>query len=359
MARYVNSRWYGKGRRYPRSGDCEAQETPVYAAIDLGTNSCRLLVARPYQDSFRVIDAFSRIVRLGEGMGDTGLLSQDAMDRTISALRICAAKMRRRRVDRARLVATDACRRALNRQEFFDRVERETGLLLEAISCQEEARLALLGCAPLFADDKRRALVFDIGGGSTEVTVADTHECRKMRCKRDREVAASWISLPFGVVGLSERYGDTAMTRDRYRAMVADVDRELAPFCARNDISGSVQRGELQMLGASGTVTTLTGVSMNLARYDRGLVDGAFLEFNEILKISDRLRGMNCAERAAHPCIGNDRADLVVAGCAILEAMCRRWPVGRLRVADRGLREGILLDLMVGDRGEGPAFGGS
>lgn len=361
MATYVNSRRHGKDRRTSGHAGRKPKESHVYAAIDLGTNNCRLLVARPTLGNFRVIDAFSRIVRLGEGLGDTGVLSEAAMNRTIAALRICAAKMRRRKVDRARLVATDACRRALNCAEFLKRVERETGLWLETISCQEEARLALRGCAPLFAEDKSRALVFDIGGGSTEVTVADTHECRKARSESSDidSSETNWVSLPFGVVGLSERYGDAAMTRERYRAMVEDVDQELAPFCARNDISGSVRRGELQMLGASGTVTTLTGVSMNLARYDRGLVDGAFLEFEEILSISDKLRSMDCAERAAHPCIGNDRADLVVAGCAILEAMCRRWPVGRLRVADRGLREGILLDLMVGEDSERPESGGT
>ncbi len=340
MAVDVNAR--RQGRRWPGR---DGRRAPTYAAIDLGTNNCRLLVARPTADGFRVIDAFSRIVRLGEGLGESGRLGDAAMDRTIDALRVCAAKMRRRRVDRARLVATDACRRAANRAEFFKRVETETGLWLEAISSEEEARLALLGCAPLFAADKRRALVFDIGGGSTEVTIADTDAVRG-RNGQPCQGASGWISLSFGVVGLSERYGEEAMSRARYSAMVGDVDRALAPFCARNGISGSVRRGELQILGASGTVTTLTGVQLNLPRYDREVVDGAFLDFDAIHRISDRLRGMNCAERAAQPCIGVERADLVVAGCAILEAICRRWPVGRLRVADRGLREGILIDLM-------------
>jgi exopolyphosphatase/guanosine-5'-triphosphate,3'-diphosphate pyrophosphatase len=327
----------GQSRRHGKT-----RPATVYAAIDLGTNNCRLLVARPTDDGFRVIDAYSRIVRLGEGLGETGRLGEAAMDRTIQALGICAAKMRRRRVDRARLVATDACRRATNRSGFFERVEAETGLWLEAISSEEEARLGLIGCAPLFAADKRRALVFDIGGGSTEVTIVDTGAASGANTAR----ATGWISLPFGVVGLSERYGGGSMTCERYGAMVSDVDRALAPFCARNDIGASVRRCELQMLGASGTVTTLTGIDLNLPRYDRGAVDGAFLDFGAIRAISDRLRRMDCAERAAEPCIGAERADLVVAGCAILEAMCRRWPVGRLRVADRGLREGILIDLM-------------
>ncbi|NKB58980.1 MAG: Ppx/GppA family phosphatase [Alphaproteobacteria bacterium] len=344
MVAYVKPRWRRDVERKPEGG--RGRHALTFAAIDLGTNNCRLLVARPSEDGFRVIDAFSRIVRLGEGVSETGALTAAAMDRTIDALRVCAAKMRRRRVDRARLVATDACRRAINGTEFLDRVAAETGLHLEVISTEEEARLALRGCAPLFASDKRRALVFDIGGGSTEVMVLDTDsDCGASKGKSSD--GSCWISLPFGVVSLSERYGRDVMSRESYAAMMEDVDKRLAPFCARNGIAGSARDGELQMLGASGTVTTLTGVHLDLPRYDRSQVDGAYLGFNSISKISDRLRTMCCEERASHPCIGSDRADLVVAGCAILEAMCRRWPVGQLRVADRGLREGILLDLMV------------
>ena len=343
MVAYVKPRWRRDVER--RHGEETGRHAHTFAAIDLGTNNCRLLVARPSGDSFRVIDAFSRIVRLGEGMRETGALTDAAMSRTVDALRICAAKMRRRRVDRARLVATDACRRAANSSGFLEQVASETGLHLEIISPEEEARLALRGCAPLFAPDKRRALVFDIGGGSTEVMVLDTDASGKQGDCATGE--GCWMSMPFGVVSLSERYGGDALSRESYAAMIDDVDQRLAPFCARNGIAGSARDGELQMLGASGTVTTLTGVYLDLPRYDRSQVDGAYLGFSSIQEISDKLRRMRCAERATHPCIGEDRADLVVAGCAILEAMCRRWPVGQLRVADRGLREGILLDLMV------------
>jgi exopolyphosphatase/guanosine-5'-triphosphate,3'-diphosphate pyrophosphatase len=340
---YVKPRWRRDVERKPAGGG--GRHAYTFAAIDLGTNNCRLLVARSSGDDIRIIDAFSRIVRLGEGLGETGALSEEAMTRTIDALRICAAKMRRRRVDRARLVATDACRRATNCVEFLDRVATETGLYLQVISTEEEAHLALRGCAPLFAPDKRRALVFDIGGGSTEVMVLDT-DSRNGAASDCATEKGGWMSMPFGVVSLSEQYGCDALSADSYAAMIDDVDRLLAPFCESNDIADSVRNGDLQMLGASGTVTTLTGVYLDLPRYDRTQVDGAYLGFGSIRQISDRLRRMCCAERATHPCIGADRADLVVAGCAILEAMCRRWPVGELRVADRGLREGILQDLM-------------
>lgn len=349
MVAYVKPRWRRDVER--KNGESSGRHAYTFAAIDLGTNNCRLLVAQPSGDNFRVVDAFSRIVRLGEGMRETGTLTDAAMSRTVDALRVCAAKIRRRRVDRARLVATDACRRAVNGEGFLERVATETGLHLEIISAEEEARLALRGCSPLFSPDKRRALVFDIGGGSTEVMVLDTDgpedngDCATKN--------GSWMSMPFGVVSLSERFGGDALSRESYAAMIEDVDKRLAPFCARNGIAGSARIGELQMLGASGTVTTLTGVYLDLPRYDRSQVDGTYLDFSSIQQISDRLRRMDCKERATHPCIGADRADLVVAGCAILEAMCRRWPVGQLRVADRGLREGILLDLMVAaDRGK-------
>ncbi|MDE0815630.1 MAG: Ppx/GppA phosphatase family protein [Alphaproteobacteria bacterium] len=335
MTAYVRPRW---DRRRPARQASEGRWEHTYAAIDLGTNNCRLLVARPTRSGFRVIDAFSRIVRLGEGVSGSGCLSVAAMDRTIEALKICADKMRRRAVDRSRCVATDACRRAQNGAEFLERVSIETGLKLETITAEEEAGLALKGCLPLIQPDARHALVFDIGGGSTEVMLTDT--------RGGASDMTGWVSLPFGVVNLSERYGSDTLSASVYDDMVVEVEEHLAPFCQRHEVLAMVGRGEAQLLGTSGTVTTLTGVHLGLQRYDRAVVDGAFLDFDDIRVMSDRLRRQDCAARAAHPCIGPERADLVVAGCAILEAICRRWPIGRLRVADRGLREGMLLDLM-------------
>jgi len=335
MTAYVRPRW---DRRRPARQASQGRWEHTYAAIDLGTNNCRLLVARPTRSGFRVIDAFSRIVRLGEGVGDSGCLSESAMGRTIEALKICADKMLRRGVDRSRCVATDACRRAKNGGEFLERVGIETGLKLETIAAEEEAGLALKGCLPLIQPDARHALVFDIGGGSTEVMLTDTHG--------GASDMTGWVSLPFGVVNLSERYGGDTLSASAYDTMVVEVDEHLAPFCQRYEVSAMVGRGDAQLLGTSGTVTTLTGVHLGLQRYDRAVVDGAFLDFDDIRLMSDRLRRQGYAARAAHPCIGAERADLVVAGCAILEAICRRWPIGRLRVADRGLREGMLLHLI-------------
>ena len=321
------------------AGAPEAGDFPTYAAVDLGTNNCRLLVARARGSGFRVIDAYSRIVRLGEGLAASGVLSEAAMDRTVAALKICADKMRKRAVTHARSVATEACRRAVNCARFLERVECEAGISLEIISPTEEAELAFRGCAPLLAHEPDRAILFDIGGGSTEVGWLAVRPGGRI------QVIAS-LSLPLGVVTLAERHGSGPYDGAAYEAMVGDVAAGLAPLEAMHAIAAEVAQGRVQMLGSSGTVTTLSGIRMNLPRYDRSAVDGSWLEFATILEITRDLARMTCADRARQPCIGRDRADLVVAGCAILEAICRLWPVGRVRVADRGLREGILFGLI-------------
>ena len=310
----------------------------IYGALDLGTNNCRLLVARTSPLGFQVVDAFSRVVRLGEGLERSGGLSEAAMDRTIEALRVCAGKMRRAGVDRARAVATEACRRAYNCGEFLQRVEAETGLAIETITCEEEARLAIHGCLPLLDEGKPNALMFDIGGGSTQIVWLDLTGSRP-------QMLGS-LSIPDGVVTLSERYGQNGFTEEGYDALVDRIGERLGPFCDRFGIAAAVQQERVQMVGTSGTVTTLTGIELGLARYDRSRVDGTTLGFPAVHDICRRLLVMDGPERAAEPCIGAERADLVVAGCAILEAICHRWPVGMLRVADRGVREGILIDLM-------------
>jgi exopolyphosphatase/guanosine-5'-triphosphate,3'-diphosphate pyrophosphatase len=314
----------------------------VYGAIDVGTNNCRLLVARPTNTGFRVVDAFSRIVRLGQGVRKSRRLNEDAMRRTLAALRICAAKLERRGVDRVRAVATEACRRAVNFEVFRLKVAADTGIALELISSAEEARLAMTGCAPLLDAGRGHALVFDIGGGSTELMWIDTGGATP--------ALIDTTSLPFGVVTMAELHGGDRVPVATYEAMVAEVAAALAAFEARHAIRAGIAEGRVQMLGSSGTVTTLAGVLLALPRYDRAAVDGTFLDFADVRRISRDLLAMDYADRAAQPCIGPDRADLVVAGCAVLEAIITTWPVGRLRIADRGVREGILLELMAEDR---------
>lgn len=351
--------------------------TPTYAALDLGTNNCRLLVAEPTRDSFRVVDAFSRIVRLGEGLTSFNRLGDDAIFRAIEALKVCRAKMDARRVGRARLIATEACRAAANGQDFIDRVESETGLALEVVDRKTEALLAVAGCTGLADPRAESVVVFDIGGGSTEIvwTVARRRQGHGSeqgsapsasdhvtghpgtgtyrggyprqpvapRAGSDHRVRA-WESLPLGVVTLSERFGGVEVTRDVFAAMVEEVERQLEPF-ARRARRASAMPG-FHLLGTSGTVTTIAGVYLGLPRYDRRQVDGLWMNDTDVGDVIEFLAGCSYAQRVANPCIGVDRADLVLAGCAILEAIRRAFPAPRLRVADRGLREGILLNLM-------------
>jgi exopolyphosphatase / guanosine-5'-triphosphate,3'-diphosphate pyrophosphatase len=327
-----------------------------YAALDLGTNNCRLLIARRTAAGFRVVDAFSRIVRLGEGLAASGGLSETAMARTIEALRVCAGKLGQRKVTMGRYVATEACRRAVNCGEFLARVHDEIGIEIEIISTAEEARLVVTGCAPLLHPRFPYAIVFDIGGGSTEIVWLRHDLLRQEGARRMRpelQILGS-VSLPFGVVTFTERFGGIEVTPAIYRAMVAEAETALAPFEKLHGIRRQVRARQVQMLGSSGTVTTLAGINLALPRYVRALVDGSMLTFDQIEIVSRHLAGLDIEGRAASPCVGPERADLVLSGCAILDAICSTWPVGRLRVADRGIREGILFDLMHG-MGDGAA----
>lgn len=312
----------------------------VFSALDLGTNNCRLLVAKQTRDSFRVVDAFSRIVRLGEGVSLSGQLSEEAVERTIEALKVCADKMHRRGVTHMRNVATEACRAAINCDDFVKRVSRETGIKLDIISPAEEARLAVLGCQALLDGLSKHAIVFDIGGGSTELIWLETDG-------RNQPRILGWTSMPIGVVNLSESFPSNGdVDKVLYEAMVNKVRDQLKPFEAAHNMTPHIEAGDVQMLGTSGTVTTLTSLHLDLPRYDRARVDGAWIATGEMQDLCHRLARMDYSARSAHQCIGADRAELIVAGCAILDAIIGLWPASRIRVADRGIREGMLLDLM-------------
>ena len=311
----------------------------VYGAIDLGTNNCRLLVARVKNGSFKVIDSFSRIVRLGEGLNQGDQLNKSAIERTIEALGICAAKMQSSGVVHSRSIATEACRRATDSGAFYERVSHETGIKLETLTAEQEAQLTLDGCAQLLDDRTSQAIVFDIGGGSTELIWVERPRGGEAR-------VLGMLSLPVGVVTLCEQYGSGIIERHRYQEIMDMVDDGLAPFDDKHGISDYLSSNDVQMLGTSGTVTTLGGIYLNLDRYDRSQVDGLDMRVETIAAISERLAKMDFAERAKNGCIGQERADLVVMGCAIMEAICRRWPSQKIRAADRGIREGLLMGLM-------------
>jgi exopolyphosphatase/guanosine-5'-triphosphate,3'-diphosphate pyrophosphatase len=333
--------------RHPRpdGGANYDRQRPAYAALDLGTNNCRLLVARPAREGFRVVDAFSRIIRLGEGMAASGRLGEAAIERAIEALSICRDKMRNRQVTRARLIATEACRSTANGIEFRERVQREVGLDLEIVDRETEAELAAIGCTPLMDPAAEGVILFDIGGGSSEIVLLGRNHPANGGPPSPQ--IRGWASLPLGVVSLAERYGGVKVDEAVYEAMTEEVQAHVRRFadahCAGLDLS------KMHLLGTSGTVTTIAGLHLRLRRYDRRQVDGCWMIDAQVQTVLDELRAMSYDERVASPCIGAERADLVLAGCAILEAIRRVFPCARLRVADRGLREGMLVQMMRAD----------
>jgi exopolyphosphatase/guanosine-5'-triphosphate,3'-diphosphate pyrophosphatase len=334
-------------RREPRADTAAAGTDlygPTYAALDLGTNNCRLLVARATHDGFRVVDAFSRIIRLGEGITSSGRLGEPAIARAIDVLRICRDKMRNRGVTRARLIATEACRLAENGVDFLDLVKREVGISLEIVDRETEAVLAATGCTPLIDPEAEGVILFDIGGGSSEIA----HLGRSRPCRRGppEPEMRGWVSLPVGVVTLAERHGGIDVTPETFENMVAEVSDHLAQFARAQSRTDA---GTMHLLGTSGTVTTIAGVHLGLKRYDRRRVDGCWMQDDQVSEVMGRLLSMSYDQRVDNACIGSERADLVLAGCAILEAIRRAFPSERLRVADRGLREGMLVQMMRAD----------
>jgi exopolyphosphatase/guanosine-5'-triphosphate,3'-diphosphate pyrophosphatase len=320
----------------------------AFAALDLGTNNCRMLVAAPSGDGFRVLDSFSRIVRLGEGLHNSGRLCPAAMERALSALRACAARLERRPVRKLRAIATEACRRATNGREFLAQVKHETGLDIGVISSREEAELALESCAPLLAGWGRRALLFDIGGGSTELAWVRMDP-------NGRPELIGYDSLPIGVVTLAERFGNIGFDPDGFETMVEDVAERLACFERVHCIGREIRDGGVQLLGTSGTVTTLAGVALGLSRYRRPLVDGTVLSAEAADTALANLRALGREGLEAHPCVGSERVEFVLPGCAVFAALIRLWPAPRVVVADRGLREGMLLRMIRADRRRGRA----
>ncbi len=332
-----------------RGRERTVREAPCYAALDLGTNNCRLLIATPTPGGFRVVEAYSRIVRLGEGLSQTGRLSEAAMDRALSALAVSAEKVRRRRVVKLRAVATQACRSAENGQAFVERVALETGLGLQIITPHEEARLSVAGCLGLLDREAQAALVVDVGGGSTEMSWVDLSGPAQA-ADRTPPIKA-WLSIPIGVVTLAERLPEGEAPTDQwFRAMVEIVKAEIAGFRRADVLRPVFAADSAHLVGTSGAITSLAGLHLGLDRYDRSRVDGIWMTRADCERAADLLLSLTPSQRARQPCIGPDRADLVLAGAAILQAVQELWPCSRVRVADRGLREGVLMSLM-SDRG--------
>ena len=353
-------------RAFPRAVETAAPARPdpdaLYAALDLGTNSCRMLIAQPKGSGFHVVDSFSKSVQLGSGLERTGRLSRSSMNRTVQALRICQQKLQRNRVRRMRLVATEACRRAKNGRDFMRQIRRETGLSMEIIQPEEEARLAVVSCAPLVSTKTEQLLVVDIGGGSTELVWIDLSSVPR----RDRPAAimrlrtgfqgddspfpaakvVDWISVPLGVATLRDQFSDVEDDAARFALMSWYFEENLADFAPYKNEQA---REGFQIIGTSGTVTTVAASHLGLKRYDRTKVDGLRMTSDQIDKVIRSYLELGPQGRRQDPRIGEDRQALIMSGSAILQALLRCWPTDRLSVADRGLREGLLYSQMSAD----------
>lgn len=311
----------------------------TFAAIDLGTNSCRLLVGR-YDGVLKIVDSYSKVVRLGENLGQTNLLCEEAIERSLKTLKICVEKVKNNDVTHIRAVATEACRRAMNTSILLDRAKNDLDLTIEVISNEEEALLALTGCSGAFQGNIPYGIVFDIGGGSTEIMWVAIKEGIPNFDVMD------WISLPFGVVTLSDAYGAYSTSPRIYDQIRKKIKEKLIPFSEKNKIQNYIHARQVQMVGTSGTGTTLAAIHLKLQRYDRYLIDGIYLRGSEIRSITQSILHMTPKQRNSHPCIGVGRSDLAITGAAILEGICDTWTLPWIRVADRGVREGILMSLI-------------
>ncbi|KIT17776.1 Ppx/GppA phosphatase family protein [Jannaschia aquimarina] len=349
----------------PVRPDARPDPAELYAAVDLGTNSCRMLIAQPKGNQLHVVDSFHKSVQLGNGLEHSGRLSRQSMARTVGALKICRRKIETHEVSRMRLVATEACRRATNAAEFIDVVDRETGLALEIIEPEEEARLAVVSCAPLVSQKAEQVMVVDIGGGSTELVWIDLTRVPPLEKARaimrlhagfapdegdpfPRAKVVDWISIPLGVATLKDQFRDVTDDAARFALMSWHFEECLAEFSPYEDAAGDVDPG-FQIIGTSGTVTTVAATHLNLRRYDRNKVDGLRMTGAQIDRVIRGYLAQGPEGRRNDPRIGRDRHTLIMSGAAILQALLRVWPTDRLSVADRGLREGLLYAQMSAD----------
>ncbi|MBL4873687.1 MAG: Ppx/GppA family phosphatase [Rhodobacteraceae bacterium] len=359
-----NPRGNSGGKRRSAGRNAVLSRKPLYAALDLGTNSCRMLIAEPDGAHFNIVDAFSKSVRLGLDLERTGALSNAGINRTLQALHVCSRKLKKLGVKNSRLVATEACRRAKNGEQFMDRIRNETGLRLEVIKPAEEARLAVVSCSPLLEPMAEHVLVVDIGGGSTELVwidlteVAPQDKIKAMIDLRPGEVCANmlpgarivdWISVPLGVATLMQRFSDVQEDGAKFALMACHFEDALEAFTPYHELVDPSILSKLQVIGTSGTVTTLGAMHLGLRRYDRNKVDGLRMRAQDVNVVIERFLELGPEGRRREPGIGNDRADLIMSGSAILQTLLRIWPTESVRVADRGLREGMLFSMMNAD----------
>lgn len=314
----------------------KSEDGKILGALDLGTSNCRLLISKTEKNKLVELERFSRIVRLGEGLGLRGNLTDIAMQRTISVLKICADKFSRYNLDGQRCVATEACRRAENREELVRRAKDEAGINLEIISTEEEAELAFTSCLNLVDPDAQNVLLTDIGGGSTEIIWAELQE--------GKPIIKKSFSAKIGVMSLSDLLDNQFFRYGTYQEIVAYTTKVFSPI-KESLYEETSKSKKTQYICTSGTITALAALHLDLQRYNRSLIDGISISRQEIEQVKRKLLHMNQAERENLPCVGRERGDLMIPGCAILEAIYSCWNIDKFVVADRGVRDGVIASL--------------
>lgn len=307
-----------------------------FAAIDLGSRNCRTIVGcQSKAGAFEYIETYSKSVSLADGVAASKKLSRKSMDRTIEALAFCSKVLSRYAGLTYLAVATDAMRRAENASVFIKRVKRELGLIISIITPQEEAYYAALGCIEVLSLETEIFVVFDIGGGSSEIAL-----CRQ-KSDKDIELIDS-LSIPYGVINLLE--SKDHLTFSGYSNLVqkiSDLSRDfLNQYATTLDFVNN-----FQCIGTSGTTTTVAALNMNLRFYDREKINDSILQFSEILKTVHYVQSLSEDERKLHPYISQSNEDLVLGGLTILEGIVRGLPASTITVTDRGVRDGVVYAL--------------
>lgn len=323
-----------------QSAHITPQTAEYLAAIDLGTRNCRLIIAKHHGGQIEIVDLFSRFVCLGEGVAQSRRLGRKAMERTITVLKQCAKRLSHYPNVVFSGVTTDAVRRAENAQSFLRRVARETGLKLEMIDEKEEAYYEVLGCARVLDMRKKRHIIFDIGGGSSEIILCSLDQEKRVRIDE-------MLSLPYGVVNLYESVDKLTFTS--YTSIVEEVQNLCRRFLVAHlgDLA-SQDVSAFQVIGTSGTTTTVAAMHHNLKMYDRERVDGTSLCFEDVQKVIHYVQSLSPAERRSNAFCGHVEDDLVLTGFAILEGILRAVPCMYFTVTDAGVRDGLIRTLAYG-----------
>jgi exopolyphosphatase/guanosine-5'-triphosphate,3'-diphosphate pyrophosphatase len=305
-------------------GDCPVSDS---AAIDLGTNTARLLIGSGRSDGIEQNYILRRITRLGGGFSAETGISPEARSRTLMAMKEFSVKISEYNVAQIRAVATSAVRDAVNRDDFCREIFEETGIRLEVIDGETEALMTLKGVLAALDEVPEKLLVFDIGGGSTEFTVAESGKHKFS------------ASLPLGVVRLTEGKSDIS-------AMNEKIDRELAQLVLKMKLKGLLPFDpETVAVGTAGTATTLAAISMEMTDYDYRKVNNYSLSLDKIESIYRRLSPLSSEDRLKIPGMEKGREDLIIAGTLLTIKTLACFNRKFLKVSDFGLLEGVMLSI--------------